>query len=248
MCWPPLQKKSACSLLWLPGLPLDPNQFAVAPLPVKMTPVPVTSPVVVRIKNPPQGCERELGMKTTGRSTVPLISSVPMFVMSTRGSNRTMVPAPIVNVAPAERRCPPERPRRSTLYINGLVRLQSTYLGRVLHLPGWIGCRQKARTDTAFDLNRGMTRRGQHSIPSNRVTLLIFDPCHHWNLVPGGKAWRRHDSQMSSCKFVRGRVDRREGHFRRQTPLGIGTFGSRYDKTHQPVCHVTHGGFGPRNL
>src|SRR6185503_4257714 len=99
--WASLTKKRACSLRWLPGLPPLPNQVGFAPLPVKMTPVPVTEAGPVRMMNPPPGSERLLGMNTTGSLRVPLMTTAPLLVMSQRGLMRTTVPAPTVTVAPA---------------------------------------------------------------------------------------------------------------------------------------------------
>src|SRR5688572_28684333 len=66
-----------------------------------MVPLASTTPVLVCIINPPHGCELDCGMKTTGRSTVPLTSTEPLFVMCTAGFSNTKAPAPTAEVEPA---------------------------------------------------------------------------------------------------------------------------------------------------
>src|ERR1043166_2268902 len=88
---------SGCCGLW-PGNPL-----CCAPLATKIALLASTAPVLVRIKNPPQGCARVTGVKTTGCYSVPLITTWPSLVMFTPELSRTMVPSPIVSVEPAGR-------------------------------------------------------------------------------------------------------------------------------------------------
>ena len=57
--------------------------------------------VAARKRKPPQGAECLCGVKTTGRSAVPLTRIFPLISMSVFGATRTTVPAPIVSVAAA---------------------------------------------------------------------------------------------------------------------------------------------------
>ena len=66
-----------------------------------MAPLASTAPVLVRMKNPPQGCVRLKGVKTTGCWSVPLITTWPLLVMFTLELSRTIVPSPMVSMEPA---------------------------------------------------------------------------------------------------------------------------------------------------
>jgi hypothetical protein len=103
---PECTRSKACSPRWLaPGEKL---KFAEAPAPVMMAPLAVSWAELPRSKNPPHapaccsGATRVCAVKTTGASFVPLITVWPVFVIFTEGSSNTIVPAPIVNVFPAE--------------------------------------------------------------------------------------------------------------------------------------------------